>query len=111
MQIRRGRCAVRVAAAGGPGTARTSAPTAAVPATRVRVVAITCEAILARVARQWRSFAAIGSSYSFHATASSGSIAFAVVRGRRQVQRLLELTGMSEHLTLIDDPDEVLSAD
>jgi anti-anti-sigma factor len=36
---------------------------------------------------------------------------FAVVRGRRQVQRLLELTGMSEHLTLIDDPDEILSAD
>jgi anti-sigma B factor antagonist len=34
----------------------------------------------------------------------------AVVRGREQVQRLLNLTGMSELLTIVDSPDELLEA-
>jgi len=36
---------------------------------------------------------------------------FAVVRGSQQVQRLLSLTGVAERLTLVDAPEELLSAE
>jgi anti-anti-sigma factor len=36
---------------------------------------------------------------------------FAVVRGSQQVQRLLSLTGVAERLTLVDSPEELLSAE
>jgi anti-anti-sigma factor len=35
---------------------------------------------------------------------------FAVVRGSQHVQRLLSLTGVAERLTLVDSPEELLSA-
>jgi anti-anti-sigma factor len=31
----------------------------------------------------------------------------AVVRGSRQIQRLLKLTGIEEHLVLVDDPEDL----
>lgn len=33
---------------------------------------------------------------------------FALVRGRPQVQRLLELTGVADRLTVVDTPEELL---
>jgi anti-sigma B factor antagonist len=33
---------------------------------------------------------------------------FAVVKGGKQVQRLLSLTGVAAHLTLVDEPDELM---
>lgn len=36
---------------------------------------------------------------------------FAVVRGGHQVQRLLDVTGVGERLTLVDAPDELLGGD
>jgi anti-sigma B factor antagonist len=33
---------------------------------------------------------------------------FALVRGSEQVQRLLRMTGVDEHLKLIDSPEEIL---
>ena len=36
---------------------------------------------------------------------------FAVVRGREQVQRLFDLTGMTETLTVIDSPEQMLEVD
>jgi anti-anti-sigma factor len=36
---------------------------------------------------------------------------FAVVRGGKQVQRLLMLTGVGDRLTVIDDPEELLDVD
>ena len=33
---------------------------------------------------------------------------FGLVRGSPQVQRLLDLTGVAEHLTLVDTPEELL---
>jgi anti-sigma B factor antagonist len=36
---------------------------------------------------------------------------FALVRGAQQVQRLLDLTGVAERLTLVDTPEELLGPD
>ena len=36
---------------------------------------------------------------------------FALVRGGEQVQRLLDLTGVLEQLTIVDSPDELLEVD
>jgi anti-sigma B factor antagonist len=36
---------------------------------------------------------------------------FAVIRGGEQVQRLLNLTGIAEVLTIVDSPDELLEVD
>jgi anti-sigma B factor antagonist len=33
---------------------------------------------------------------------------FAVIRGSEQVQRLLDLTGVSEQMTIVDSPEELL---
>ena len=33
---------------------------------------------------------------------------FALVRGREQVQRLFDLTGVSDSLTIVDSPDQLL---
>jgi anti-sigma B factor antagonist len=33
---------------------------------------------------------------------------FALVRGRQQVQRLFDLTGVSDSLTIVDSPDQLL---
>ena len=33
---------------------------------------------------------------------------FGLVKGSPQVQRLLDLTGVAEHLTLVDAPEELL---
>jgi anti-sigma B factor antagonist len=36
---------------------------------------------------------------------------FGVVRGPQQVQRLLDLTGVGERLTLVDTPEQLLGAE
>jgi anti-sigma B factor antagonist len=36
---------------------------------------------------------------------------YAVIRGNEQVQRLLDLTGVAEFLTIVDSPDELLEVD
>jgi anti-sigma B factor antagonist len=36
---------------------------------------------------------------------------FALVKGRAQVQRLFDLTGVTESLTLVDSPDQLLEVD
>ncbi len=36
---------------------------------------------------------------------------FALVRGRDQVQRLFDLTGVTESLTVVDSPDQLLEVD
>jgi anti-anti-sigma factor len=36
---------------------------------------------------------------------------FALIRGGEQVQRLLDLTGVAELLTIVDSPDELLEVD
>ena len=36
---------------------------------------------------------------------------FAVVKGSEQVQRLFELTGVTENLTIVDSPEELLEVD
>lgn len=36
---------------------------------------------------------------------------FALIRGGEQVQRLLDLTGVAEFLTIVDSPDELLEVD
>jgi anti-sigma B factor antagonist len=46
-----------------------------------------------------------------HQRAAQAGQRFAVVKGPQQVQRLLELTGVAERLTLIDSPEELLAAD
>jgi anti-sigma B factor antagonist len=33
---------------------------------------------------------------------------FALVRGRKQVQRLFDLTGLADSLTIVDSPDQLL---
>jgi anti-anti-sigma factor len=35
---------------------------------------------------------------------------FALVNGGSQVQRLLDLTGVADHLTIVDSPEELLDA-
>ena len=42
------------------------------------------------------------------AKAEEAGLRFAVVRGPQQVQRLLSLTGVSDRLTLVDAPEELL---
>ncbi len=42
-----------------------------------------------------------------HRAAEDAGRRFAVVKGPRQVQRLLELAGLEQRLTLIDSPDEL----
>jgi anti-anti-sigma factor len=44
-----------------------------------------------------------------HRQAEASGYQFAVVRGRRQVQRLLGLTGIEDRITVIDSPDELLA--
>jgi anti-anti-sigma factor len=46
-----------------------------------------------------------------HRQAESLGHRFAVVRGSSQVQRLLGLTGLEERLTVVDSPEQLLSAD
>ncbi|MBV9806354.1 MAG: STAS domain-containing protein [Solirubrobacterales bacterium] len=36
---------------------------------------------------------------------------FALIKGGEQVQRLFELTGVTENLTIVDSPDELLEVD
>lgn len=36
---------------------------------------------------------------------------FALIRGREQVQRLFDLSGVAESLTIVDSPDELLEVD
>jgi len=36
---------------------------------------------------------------------------FALIRGTEQVQRVLDLSGVSESLTIVDSPDELLEVD
>jgi anti-anti-sigma factor len=43
-----------------------------------------------------------------HQRAAESGRRFAVVRGGKQVQRLLMLTGVGDRLTVIDDPEELL---
>jgi anti-anti-sigma factor len=45
-----------------------------------------------------------------HQRAAESGRRFAVVRGGKQVERLLTLTGVAERLTVIDQPDELLDA-
>ena len=45
-----------------------------------------------------------------HQRAVESGNRFAVVRGGKQVQRLLMLTGVGDRLTVIDDPEELLDA-
>ncbi len=44
-----------------------------------------------------------------HQKATQAGKQFAVVKGPQQVQRLLSLTGVSERLTVVDTPDELLA--
>lgn len=48
---------------------------------------------------------------SAHQRLSEAGRKLSVVRGPAQVQRLLDLTGVSERLRLVDSPDEVFSGD
>lgn len=43
-----------------------------------------------------------------HQNAVESGRRFAVVRGGKQVQRLLSLTGVGDRLTVVDEPDELL---
>ena len=43
--------------------------------------------------------------------ASQSGRRFALVRGGEQVQRLFDLTGIAEVLTIVDSPDELLEVD
>jgi anti-sigma B factor antagonist len=45
-----------------------------------------------------------------HQRAVEAGYRFAVVRGAKQVQRLLMLTGVGDRLTLVDQPEELLDA-
>jgi anti-sigma B factor antagonist len=45
-----------------------------------------------------------------HRRAEETGQRFAVVKGSSQVQRLLDVAGLGERLTLIDSPEELLSA-
>lgn len=45
-----------------------------------------------------------------HQRATEADRRFGVVKGPPQVQRLLDLTGVAERLTIIDSPDELLSS-
>jgi anti-sigma B factor antagonist len=45
-----------------------------------------------------------------HQRALESGRRFAVVRGGKQVERLLTLTGVSERLTVVDQPEELLDA-
>lgn len=42
-----------------------------------------------------------------HRQAEAAGRKFAVVRGGRQVQRLLDVTGIEQRLTLVDSPEEL----
>jgi anti-anti-sigma factor len=44
-----------------------------------------------------------------HQKASQSDKRFAVVKGPQQVQRLLSLTGVSDRLTVVDAPEELLA--
>jgi anti-sigma B factor antagonist len=46
-----------------------------------------------------------------HQRAHESGRRFVVIKGGEQVQRLLNLTGMSELLTVVDSPDELLDGD
>jgi anti-sigma B factor antagonist len=46
-----------------------------------------------------------------HQRAAEQGHEFALVRGAQQVQRLLDLTGVAERLTLVDSPEELLGRD
>lgn len=46
-----------------------------------------------------------------HQRAAEAGRRFAIVKGGKQVQRLLSLTGVCERLTLIDQPEELLDGD
>jgi anti-anti-sigma factor len=46
-----------------------------------------------------------------HQRAVESGRRFAIVRGGKQVQRLLSLTGVAERLTVVDEPEELLRAD
>ena len=43
-----------------------------------------------------------------HQRLSEGGRRLSIVRGSQQVQRLLDLTGVSERLQLVDPPEEIL---
>jgi len=45
-----------------------------------------------------------------HQRASESDRKFGVVKGPPQVQRLLDLTGVADRLTLVDSPDELLDS-
>jgi anti-sigma B factor antagonist len=44
-----------------------------------------------------------------HQRARTVGRSFAVVKGSPQVERLFEITGVDEHFTLLDSPDELIS--
>jgi anti-anti-sigma factor len=46
--------------------------------------------------------------FSAHARAGERGQQFAVTRGSEQVQRLLAITGVGEHLRIVDSPRELL---
>jgi anti-anti-sigma factor len=46
-----------------------------------------------------------------HQHAAESGRRFAVVRGGKQVERLLSLTGVAERLLVVDQPEELLDAD
>lgn len=46
-----------------------------------------------------------------HQTAVETRRRFAVVRGGKQVERLLMLTGVGERLTVVDQPEDLLDVD
>ena len=48
--------------------------------------------------------------FSVHSRAHTRGQEFAITRGSEQVQRLLSITRMSEHLRIIDSPEEMLPA-
>jgi anti-sigma B factor antagonist len=48
--------------------------------------------------------------FSAHSRASERGQEFAITRGSEQVQRLLAITRMGEHLRIIDTPEEMLPA-
>jgi anti-sigma B factor antagonist len=45
-----------------------------------------------------------------HRQAEAAGRRFAIVRGQRQVQRLLGVTGIDQRLTLVDSPEQLLEA-
>ncbi len=50
----------------------------------------------------------LGTLIKAHHQAEAAGRGFAVVRGPSQVQRLLELTGLEERLTVVESPEELL---